>query len=175
MNLSTCADCGNSVVLFRDSAGGVALTPMELPADPIPHRLRWTVNHGLAFLGWDKRAGGYCRLLHDDICPAREHPDLDEALVPLVRALRVRMRRMIDRGEFTPSRYPASPARAPEPAPAPAAAATTDSDAGAVRTTCAGADCSHATVASVAEGWLCWQCQRRWDRRQRTHRKWGAS
>ncbi|MCX4546454.1 DUF6083 domain-containing protein [Streptomyces sp. NBC_01565] len=37
---------------------------------------------------------------------------------------------------------------------------------------CAGDGCTHTTVRTVEEGWLCWQCERRHKRRRRTHQRW---
>lgn len=42
------------------------------------------------------------------------------------------------------------------------------------RTVCAAAECLNATVAAVAEGWLCWRCEQLQRRRRRAHRKYIA-
>ncbi|MFD9047829.1 DUF6083 domain-containing protein [Streptomyces zaomyceticus] len=39
-------------------------------------------------------------------------------------------------------------------------------------TTCAAASCRHSTLGKMADGWLCWSCERTERRRARVHRRW---
>lgn len=44
---------------------------------------------------------------------------------------------------------------------------------GPKRTRCATSGCLNGSDAPVPEGWLCWQCSRLTERRERIHQKWG--
>ncbi|WP_407842110.1 DUF6083 domain-containing protein (plasmid) [Streptomyces sp. DSM 116496] len=54
----------------------------------------------------------------------------------------------------------------------PAQADSQDAPAAAPVPVCASDGCTHTTVRTVEEGWLCWQCERKQKRRRRTHKRW---
>ncbi|MFJ9520644.1 DUF6083 domain-containing protein [Kitasatospora sp. NPDC101801] len=98
-----CRWCGNRIVWFdRYDGGRIPLTPVEFPKAGIPQRYRWTVSGGLAQPGSHGRLDQFCRIAHPAICPAAQHEDLDERLLPLLQSLGVLTQKMIRAGEFTP-------------------------------------------------------------------------
>ncbi|WP_328890876.1 DUF6083 domain-containing protein [Streptomyces sp. NBC_00316] len=103
---STCKYCGTPIEWFdRYDALTIPLTP-EFPSRRIPAALRWHVNRGVAYPGTDTDTG-YCRIPHPSVCPAADHPDLPSELQEVVLVLAVRMRTLIEQGEFVP--YTESP------------------------------------------------------------------
>ncbi len=102
---SRCKYCGTPVDWFQKYDGMRIPLTNEFPARRIPPRIRWHVDHGIAYPGAD--SSDYCRIVHNAICPAVEHPDLPPAIQELVRILAVRMRTAIEKGEFTPFEEPA--------------------------------------------------------------------
>ncbi|MER6106376.1 DUF6083 domain-containing protein [Streptomyces sp. NPDC001832] len=119
---STCKYCGTPIEWFdRYDALSIPLTP-ELPSRRIPTVMRWHVNKGVAYPGTDPDSG-YCRIPHPAVCPAVDHPDLPTELQEVVRVLAVRMRALIDRGEFIP--YVESPSEEEVSEPDPEEAEST--------------------------------------------------
>lgn len=96
-----CKYCGTPIEWFeRYDALRIPLTP-EFPSRRIPASMRWHVNNGVAYPGTDSNSG-YCRIPHPAVCPAADHPDLLDELQEVVQRLAVRMRALIEKGEFTP-------------------------------------------------------------------------
>ena len=117
-----CKYCGVPMEWFdRYDARRIPLTP-EVPARLVPASYRWHVNCGVAYPGADPRTGLYCRLQHQTVCPALDHPDLPSELESVVTAFGVRMRNAIERGEFVPTAAPRAEdeVREPDPDTAPA-------------------------------------------------------
>ncbi|MFI2031874.1 DUF6083 domain-containing protein [Streptomyces buecherae] len=118
-----CSWCGNEVE-WRESfeSTKVPLIPVEFPTAAVPPRYRWHLDNGIARLGANPHDYGRCRIKHSSVCPAIPHEDLDPAMASIVRKLGVRMRRLIDSGQFIPTlASPRSEAEVQEPDPPTAA------------------------------------------------------
>ncbi|NEC63426.1 DUF6083 domain-containing protein [Streptomyces sp. SID9727] len=113
---SRCKYCNTPIEWFeRYDALRIPLTT-EFPTRRIPSKMRWHVEHGIAYPGTDA-SNGYCRIPHPAICPAFDHPDLPPDIHELVRVLAVRMRVAIENGEFIPYVEPATQEEVENPEP----------------------------------------------------------
>ncbi|WP_405858450.1 DUF6083 domain-containing protein [Streptomyces sp. NBC_00090] len=96
-----CKYCGTPIEWYeRYDSLRIPLSP-EFPARPVPPKMRWHLNRGIAYPGEDPYTK-YCRIPHPAVCPAVDHHDLPPELEDVVTRLAVRMRGRIERGEFTP-------------------------------------------------------------------------
>lgn len=98
-----CRRCGNRVDRYERFDGGlIALHPAEVVTTDIPTICRLHVSSGIAYPYDD--GSGWCRIAHGVLCPQRPpHCQTDSpTLVSLRRELRIRTRRLIDTGAFTP-------------------------------------------------------------------------
>ncbi|MFD7735862.1 DUF6083 domain-containing protein [Kitasatospora phosalacinea] len=125
-----CQRCGNPIEWYDRADGGrIPLLPGEFPAARVPGRYRWTVEGGSARHGSHGRIDKFCRIPHPAVCPGVQHTGLDPVLEPLLQALAVRTRKMIDAGTFTAPLAEDTDedvAQEPEPAPQPDAPAPAD-------------------------------------------------
>ncbi|OKH97542.1 hypothetical protein AMK13_38210 [Streptomyces sp. CB02056] len=104
----------------RHDGGRIPLAPARFPAHRVPPRFRWSVDMGMAAPG---ALFGDCFLAHPAICPAIEHEGLPRDIEDVVRVLGVRMRKLLDSGEFVPADPPLDETEVAEPEPAAAAGA----------------------------------------------------
>ncbi|MEU1289774.1 DUF6083 domain-containing protein [Kitasatospora sp. NPDC005856] len=116
-----CKWCGNRVAWYdRHDGGRIPLAPVKFPSHRVPPRFQWSVDLGMAATG---ALFDWCFLAHPAICPAIEHEGLPQEFEDMVRVLGVRMRKMIDSGEFVPADPPLDETEVAEPEPAAAAGA----------------------------------------------------
>ncbi|MFD8597498.1 DUF6083 domain-containing protein [Kitasatospora sp. NPDC059646] len=99
----TCNRCGNPVEWYDRADGGrIPMLHGEFPAKRVPFQYRWSVEGGVARRGSYGRVDLRCRIPHPTVCPNVDHTGLDPVMLPMVQALAVRTRKMIENGTFTP-------------------------------------------------------------------------